>query len=94
MANRPSADDFIIRVHPTCIFCNNALEIGIDLSDRRFESQVLAAAGRFNSLRRKSKSGGRGIIPVQCADCGEEVPTRKIAQHRKEHHDSRGSEKT
>jgi hypothetical protein len=58
----------------------------IDLSRPEFESQVLAAAGRFRSLRRQTRRGGKQVPPVRCGECGEEVKTRELAKHRRERH--------
>jgi hypothetical protein len=85
----PKPDDFIIEIW--CSACADfqdmdAGRIEIDLSRPEFEAQVLAAAGRFNSLRRQSRRGGRQVVPVKCGECGEELPTRAIAEHRREKH--------
>jgi hypothetical protein len=85
VAKRPMPDDFIIQVELPWDW-DRGPTIKIDLSRPEFESQVLAAAGRFRSLKRQTRAGGRQVVPVMCQQCGEEVKTREIAKHRRERH--------
>ncbi len=49
--------------------------VSVDLSRPEFEKQVLAAAGRFQALKRRSLGGGKPPIPVKCPGCDEQFPS-------------------
>lgn len=60
---------FIIRVRIGDVIAQ------IDLSTPALEKQVLAAAGRFNALRRKKHAGGKPPKPITCGLCKVEYPS-------------------
>lgn len=50
---------FVITIPQYGLYGEPAGEIEVDLSDPRYEQQVLSAAARFRALKRKKRAGGR-----------------------------------
>lgn len=70
-----------------CILARDTqgMYIEIDLSQPGCKSAVLAAAGRFGSLARRTKRGGPKPKPRQCPGCNQWIKSAKmVRQHEKE----------
>lgn len=77
MAINKDPDAFNIKVKIQVPIGQNMQEVSVivDLSRAEFEKQVLAAAGRFQSLKREKVGGGRKPSPVTCGKCFEQLPS-------------------
>lgn len=69
MSINSSNEPFTIRIRVAGVIAR------VDLSLPQFEKQVLSAAGRFRSLKRRLIKGGKPASPVVCSTCREDFPS-------------------
>lgn len=92
MESRPSGisgsagDAFVNQINPElCPVCQQIVTtMTLYLKDRKpaTEAEILAAAGKITSARRKTRKGGRPKELRKCKGCGLRLGVREMAAHK------------